>query len=157
MVKPIPEGYHAVTPSLTLKDTKKAVAFYQKAFGATLIDSFPSMDGKGLMHAVIQVGDSYIMMGDEMGGPQSPKSAESMGGCPVSLFIYVQDADAAFHTAIAAGAKAIYPVMDMFWGDRAGSLKDPFGYQWMIATHTRDMNKAEIKAEAEKFFARMGR
>jgi PhnB protein len=155
MAKPIPEGYHALTPSLTFKNSKKAIEFYQKAFGAQLRDSFPSLDGKGIMHAAMQIGDSMIMFGDEMGGQQSPKSAETLGGSPMSLFLYVQDADAVFKQALAAGAKIIYPVGEMFWGDRAGSLQDPFGYQWMIATHKRDMTKDQIAAEAKQFFAQM--
>ena len=155
MPKPIPDGYHAVTPSLTLKNTKKALEFYQKAFGAKVLDSFPMLDGNGIMHAVMQIGDSMIMMGDEMGGPGSPKSAESVGGSPVSLFVYVTDVDAVFKQAVAAGAKVIYPVGEMFWGDRAGNVLDPFGYHWMIATHKRDMTKDQITAEAKTFFANM--
>jgi PhnB protein len=155
MAKPIPEGYHALTPSLTFKNSKKAIEFYQKAFGGKLIDSFPSLDGKGLMHAVMQIGDSFFMFGDEMGGPQSPKSAESLGGSPINLFLYVNDVDAVFKQAVAAGARVIYPVGEMFWGDRAGNVVDPFGYMWMIATHKRDMTKDEIRAEAKAFFAQM--
>src|SRR5687767_337066 len=98
MVNPIPAGFHTATPSFTFKSSKKAIEFYQKAFNAKLIDSFPSMDGRGIMHAVIQVGDSIIMMGDEM--PGGPKSAESLGGCPMSLFLYVKDADAVFRQAV---------------------------------------------------------
>jgi PhnB protein len=157
MVKAIPEGFHALTPSLTFKDSRKAIEFYQKAFGGKLLDSFPSLDGRGLMHAVMQIGDSLFMFGDEMGGPESPKSAETMGGSPISLFMYVTDADAAFRRAVAAGAAAIYPVGEMFWGDRAGSVRDPFGYQWMIATHKRDMTKEQITAEAKAFFAQMAK
>jgi uncharacterized glyoxalase superfamily protein PhnB len=157
MAKPIPDGFHAVTPSLTLKDSKKAIAFYQKAFGAKLIDSFPNLNGQGTMHAVIQIGDSLIMMGDEMEGKDSPKSAETVGACPMSLFIYVNDADATFKQAVAAGAKETMPVADMFWGDRMGSVEDPFGYQWMIATHKQDLTKEEIKKGAEAFFAQFSR
>lgn len=108
------------------------------------------------MHATIQIGDSIIMMGDEMPG-MSSKSAETLGHCPISLFVYVPDADATFKQAIAAGATVIYPVAEMFWGDRAGNLKDPFGYQWMIATHKRDMSKDEIRQEAQTFFAQMAK
>lgn len=153
MAKPIPDGFRSVTASLTLKDTKKALEFYQKAFGAEVIDTFPNQNGKGYMHAVMKIGDTLIMMGDEM-GPMS-KSAETMGGSPMSLYIYVTDVDALFPKVVAAGATVVLPLTDMFWGDRAASLKDPFGYEWMIATHKRDMTKDEIAKEANTFFASM--
>ncbi len=152
MTKPIPEGHHTVTPSFMFKDTKKALEFYQKAFGAKVLGIFPGMDGKGIMHAEMQIGDSILMMGDEMGGPKSP-SAETLGASPISLFIYVPDADALYKKAVAAGATADMPVAEMFWGDRAGSVKDPFGYSWMIATHTRDLTPEQVRKEAETFFA----
>ncbi len=152
MTRPIPEGYHTLTPSLTLKDSKKAIEFYKKAFGATVLDLFPAMTGAGIMHATLKIGDSMIMMGDEMPG-QGCKSAESLGASPMSLFVYVTDVDAAFKQAVAAGASVVMPVAEMFWGDRAGSLQDPFGYQWMMATHKRDMTKDEIRNEAKAFFA----
>jgi uncharacterized glyoxalase superfamily protein PhnB len=153
MTKPIPDGYHAVTPSLTLKNSKKAIEFYQKAFGAKVLDMFPNPSGQGIMHATIQIGDSIIMMGDEFPGPHSPRSAETLGASPISLYVYVSDVDAVFKQAVAAGGTAVMPVAEMFWGDRAGTLKDPFGYQWMIATHKRDLTKDQIRTEAEAFFA----
>ena len=154
MAKPIPEGYRAVTPSLTFKDSQKAIDFYKKAFGAKILDLFPSPVGTGIMHATIQIGDSILMMGDENPGC---KSAETLGGSPVSLYLYVPDVDAAFKQAVAAGAAATMPVAEMFWGDRAGHLKDPFGYSWMIATHTRDLSKEEIRKGGEAFFAQMAK
>lgn len=157
MSKPIPDGYHALTPSLTFKNSKKAIEFYQKAFGAKLLDSFPMLNGPGLMHAVMQIGDSLFMFGDEMGGEHSAKSAESIGGSPMSLFLYVHDVDAVFKQAVAAGATVTFPVGEMFWGDRAGNIRDPFGYQWMIATHKRDLTKDQITAEAKTFFAQMAK
>jgi len=153
MAKAIPAGFHSVTPSLTLKDSKQAIEFYQKAFGAKLIDSFPGLNGQGIMHAVIQIGDSFIMMGDEMQSKDAPKSAETLGACPMHLFVYVHDADATFRQAVAAGAQVTMPMADMFWGDRSGSLKDPFGYEWIIATHKQDLSKEEIRQNAEAFFA----
>lgn len=152
MVKAIPDGYGSVTPSLTFKDTQRALDFYKKAFGAKVLDVFPNPAGKGIMHATMQIGDSILMMGDEM--PQS-KSAESMGGSPVSLFVYVPNADEVFRQAVAAGATATMPVAEMFWGDRCGNVLDPFGYSWMIATHTRDLSKEEIRKGGEAFFASM--
>jgi PhnB protein len=155
MTQPIPAGYHSLTPSLTLKDSKKAIEFYKKAFGATVLDLFPNPTGPGIMHATMKIGDSIIMMGDEM--PGMNQSAETMGSSPISLFVYVQDVDTAFKQAVAAGATVIYPVAEMFWGDRAGNLKDPFGYQWMLATHKRDMTHEQIRAEAQTFFAQMAK
>ena len=155
MANPIPAGYHSLTPSFSFKDSKKAIEFYKKAFNATVLDLFPSLDGKGIMHASMKIGDSIFMMGDEMGDMN--RSAETVGASPISLFLYVPDADAAFKQAVAAGATVIYPVAEMFWGDRAGNLKDPFGYQWMVATHKRDMTQEEIRAEAQAFFAQMAK
>ena len=153
MTNPIPPGYRAVTPSLTFKDSKKAIAYYERAFGAKALDVFPALKGDGVMHATIRIGDCILMMGDEMPHPDSPKSAESAGGSPMSLYLYVDDADSAFERAVAAGGKPLMPVADMFWGDRAGTIQDPFGYQWMIATHKRDLNQEQVRAEAEAFFA----
>ncbi len=154
MAKPIPDGYHSVTPSLTFKDSKKALEFYKKALGAKVLDLFPNPSGQGIMHATMQIGNSILMMGDEMPNCQS---AETLGNCPMSLFIYVPDADATFKQAVAAGATVVMPVADMFWGDRAGNFKDPFGYSWMVATHTRDLTTEEVKKGAEAFFAQMAK
>ena len=153
MAKPIPEGYHSLSPSFMFKDSQKAIDFYKKAFGAKVLDVFPNLTGPGIMHAAIQIGDSIVMMGDEMPGQQKTQSAETLGGCPISLFLYVPNADATFKQAVAAGGTVIMPVEDMFWGDRAGQIKDPFGYSWMIATHTKDLTKDEIRKGAEAFFA----
>ena len=152
MTKPIPDGYHAVTPSFTFRDCKKAIEFYKKAFGAKNPQIFPAPDGKGVMHAVIQIGDSHIMMGDEKPG-MSCKSAETLGESPISFFLYVQDADAVFKQAVNAGATAVMPMYDAFWGDRCGHVKDPFGYSWMIATHKKDLSREEVTEGAKAFFA----
>jgi len=156
MAQAIPTGYRTLTPSFTLKDTKKALAFYQKAFGAKALDVFPNPSGQGTMHATMQIGDSIFMMGDEMlsGGC---KSAETLGSSPISLYVYVPDADAAFKQAVAAGCTVAMPVADMFWGDRAGSVQDPFGYSWMIATHTQDLTPEQVRKGAEAFFAHMAK
>jgi uncharacterized glyoxalase superfamily protein PhnB len=157
MAKPIPDGYHTVTASLTLKDSKKALAFYTKAFGAKVLDEFPSPGGQGLMHATMQIGNTIMMMGDEMPNCQS---AETLGGCPIGLYVYVANADAVFKqavAAVAAGATVVMPVADMFWGDRVGTLKDPFGYSWMIATHTQDLTNEQVGKGAEAFFAQMAK
>jgi uncharacterized glyoxalase superfamily protein PhnB len=156
MVQPIPNGYHSVTPSLTLKDCQKAIDFYKKAFKAEVLDLFPNPAGKGIMHAVLQIGNSLLMMGDEAPG-MSAKSAETLGASPISLFIYVPNVDEAFKQAVNAGAVPTMPVADMFWGDRAGNLKDPFGYSWMIATHTQDLTQDQIKKGAEAFFSNLAK
>lgn len=154
MTQPIPAGYQSVTPSLTFKDSAKAIEFYKKAFGAKVLDLMPGLNGKGVMHATIRIGSSILMMGDEM--PGCP-SAETLGGCPMSLYVYVTDADEVFNQAVTAGAAAVMPVEEMFWGDRAGNVRDPFGYAWMIATHTRDLTHDEIAKGAAAFFERMSK
>ena len=156
MATPVPEGYHAVTPSFTFKDSQKAIEFYKRAFNAKVLDLFPNLSGPGIMHATIQIGNSIVMMGDENPG-QNCKSAETLGSSPISLYVYVSDTDAAFKQAIAAGGTAMMPVADMFWGDRAGQIKDPFGYSWMIATHTRDLTNEQIRKGAEAFFTQMAK
>lgn len=153
--KPIPDGFRSVTPSLTFKDSAKALEFYHEAFGGTILARMPNPDGKGTMHATMKIGDSIVMMGDEMPGSETCKSAETIGSSPVSLFMYVTDVDAAFDKAVKAGAKAAMPVMDMFWGDRCGSLIDPFGYTWMIGTHIKDLSHEEIQKGAAAFFEQM--
>jgi uncharacterized glyoxalase superfamily protein PhnB len=150
-VKSVPKGFHSVTPCLTMKDSVKAIEFYKKAFAAKVLDILPAPDEQRTMHAMIQIGDSILMMGDEMPG-QNCRSAESLGACPISLYIYVPDVDAFFQKAVTAGAEATMPVEEMFWGDRCGSLKDPFGYSWMVATHTRDLTDEEIREGARSFF-----
>lgn len=158
MAKPIPNGYHTVTPSFTFKDSKKAIEFYKKAFGAKVLDCFPGPSGQGVMHATLQIGDSIVMMGDENPAAENcGKSAETLGSSPISLYLYVPNVDAAFNQAVAAGAAATMPVADMFWGDRVGQIKDPFGYFWMIATHKQDLTNDEIRKGAEAFFAQMAK
>ena len=154
MAQPIPAGYRTLTPSFTFKDSKKAIEFYKAAFNAKVLDLVPNPSGPGTMHATIQIGDSIIMMGDGM--PQC-QSAETLGGSPISLYVYVPNADAAFKQAVAAGATVTMPVADMFWGDRAGNIKDPFGYTWMIATHTQDLTPEQVRKGAEAFFAQMAK
>lgn len=156
MVQSVPAGYHAVTPSFTFKDSQKAIEFYKKAFSAKVLDVFPNLNGPGIMHATIQIGNSIVMMGDEQPG-QSCQSAETLGSSPISLFVYVANADAVFKQAVAAGGAAVMPIADMFWGDRAGQIKDPFGYSWMIATHMRDLTNDQIRKGAEAFFGQLAK
>ncbi|HTP42899.1 MAG TPA: VOC family protein [Nitrospiria bacterium] len=154
MTQPIPDGYHAVTPNFTFKDSQKAIEFYQKAFDAKVLFLMKRPDGRGVMHATIRIGDSILMMGDE--SPQC-QSAQSLGGSPISLYIYTPDADALFKRAVTAGGTETMPMADMFWGDRAGSIRDPFGYSWMIGTHTRDLAEEQIWKGAETFFSQMAK
>ncbi|MBJ6799907.1 VOC family protein [Geomonas propionica] len=151
MTKPIAEGFHSVTPMFMFKDCRKAIEFYRNAFGAVERYTMPGPDG-GVMHAELMVGDSIIMMGDEFPG-ENCKSAETLGVSPISFYLYVENVDAAFRRALEAGAIEKMEVQDMFWGDRAGSLQDPFGYNWMLATHTRDLTPEEIREGAKAAFA----
>jgi PhnB protein len=153
MNKAIPEGFHSLTAGLIFKDTLKAIEFYKSAFGAVERYVMPMPGGKGVMHAEIMIGDSILMMNDEF-EQQQCKSAESMGGSPVSFYLYVEEVDAVFRMALAAGATEQMPVQEMFWGDRAGSLRDPFGYNWMIASHTRDLSPQEIADGAKAAFSK---
>lgn len=156
MTKAIPEGYRSVTPMLVLKDARRAIEFYKKAFGAAERYAMPGPDNKGVMHAEILIGNSIIMMGEE--SPNEPcKSAETAGGSPVSFYLYVEDVDKAFQKALDAGCTVKMPVQDMFWGDRFGSLNDPFGYNWGLATHTRDLTDKEIQEGAKAMFEQMAK
>jgi PhnB protein len=141
-VKPIPDGYYTITPYLVMKDAARALDFYKKAFGATELFRFPGPGGK-VGHAEIKIGNSPLMLADEhpeMGfrGPQA------LGGTPVSILLYVEDVDARFNQAIAAGATVMRPVQDQFYGDRSGTLTDPFGHVWTIATHKEDVSMEEM-------------
>ncbi|OAM91279.1 VOC family protein [Termitidicoccus mucosus] len=149
-VTPIPEGYHTVTPYLTLKNAAEGIAFYKQVFGAKELLRFAAKDGT-VGHAEIQVGDSRIMLSDEFSdyGALGPKT---LGGTPVSLMVYVEDADALFDRAVAAGAKVLMPMTDEFYGDRCGKVEDPFGHKWMLATHKEDVPAAELNARGEKLF-----
>ena len=154
MTKAIPEGFQSVTPMLVFRDARKAIEFYKQAFGAMERYAMPGPDGKGVMHAELLIGDSIIMMGEE--NPNEPcKSAETAGGSPVSFYIYLENADEAFRRALEAGAESRMPVQDMFWGDRVGTVQDPFGYSWSLATHTKDLTPQEIQEGAQAFFAKM--
>lgn len=154
MAKPIPEGYHSVTPYLVVKDAAQAIDFYKRAFGAQELARMPGPGGKGVMHAEIKIGDSHVMLSDEFPGAgcQAP---QSLGGTTCQFFIYVLDVDSAYQQAISAGATSVMSPSDMFWGDRYGKLSDPFGHQWGLATHKEDVAPQEMKKRAEAFFAQM--
>ena len=146
--KPIPAGMHSVTPHIVCSGAAEAIEFYKKAFNAVEESRMPGPDGK-LMHAVVRIGDSKVMLVDESPdwGCHGPRSLK---GSPVPLHLYVEDVDAVVAQAVRAGAKITMPVDDMFWGDRYGRLEDPFGHQWSVATHIREVSPEEMKQAMEQ-------
>lgn len=156
--KPVPEGFHTVTPHVVVDDCARAIDLYAKAFGA---EERVRHDGPGgkIVHAEVRIGDSVVMMSDEMppmpGQPGVYKSPKSAGLATAALFLYVNDCDAAFDRAVKAGCTVRQPPTDMFWGDRYGQVIDPFGLTWAIATHIEDVSPAEMKKRQEEFFAKM--
>lgn len=151
-VNPIPKGYHSLTPYITVKDTRKALEFYKTAFGAKEVERFSMPDGS-IGHAVIEIGDSRIMIADE-NIEWGNKSPQTLGGTSVSLCLYVKDVDAVFNSALHAGAKVTgdMVVKDQFYGDRSGTLTDPFGHQWSIMTHIEDVSNEEIQRRLNEMF-----
>jgi PhnB protein len=142
-VKPVPDGFHTATPYLIVKGAAKAIEFYKQAFGATELERMEMPDGK-IAHAEIKIGDSIIMLGDE--APQhGTRSPQSLGGSPCGLYLYVEDVDATFNRAITAGATVTMAVRDQFYGDRNGSLVDPFGHTWYVATRKENLSMDEIR------------
>ena len=151
-VAPIPSGYHSLTPYLVCRGASAAIAFYVKAFGAKEKGRFPGPDGK-LMHAEIRIGDSIVMLGDEM--PKMGATAPpTIGGTATGLFLYVKNVDQAFARAVAAGATAEMPPKDMFWGDRYAKLADPFGHKWSLATHIEDISPKEMMRRGQEEMAK---
>lgn len=150
-VNPIPQGYHTVTPSLVVRNAVTALEFYQRAFGAQETLRMPGPGGN-IMHAEIRIGDSMIMLMDEMPDMGS-KSPEALGGTPVGFYVYVENVDAAWKRALEAGGKEVMAVQDMFWGDRMGCLEDPFGHKWNLAQHVSDLTPEEIRKGQEAFFS----
>jgi PhnB protein len=146
-VKPIPEGYHSVTPYLIVHGGADAIEFYKKAFGAVELFRMPSPDGR-IGHAEIKVGDSPIMLADEF-AEMGYKSPQSLGGSPVSLMIYVDDVDTVFSQAVDAGATVKEALQDKFYGDRIGTVIDPFGHRWHLATHKEDVSVEEMERRAK--------
>jgi uncharacterized glyoxalase superfamily protein PhnB len=146
MAKPIPEGFHTITPSLIIKGAAEAIEFYKRAFGAEELGRhlMPGTDGsEKIAHAELQIGDSRLFLADEFPthGVLGPN-----GSSPVAIHLYVTDADAVFNRAVGAGATVKMPLLDMFWGDRFGKLEDPFGHTWSIATHIEDVPEEEMAA-----------
>ena len=149
MTKPIPDGYHSVTPYLIINGATAALDYYTRAFGAVELFRMPAPEGK-IGHAEIKIGDSPIMLADEV-PEMGYKSPQSLGGSPVSIMIYVEDVDTVFNRAIAAGGKEQRPVKDQFYGDRSGTLEDPFGHIWHVATHKEDVSPEEMERRAKAY------
>jgi len=148
---PVPQGFHTVTPHLILNNASQAIDWYKKALGAEEVSRALGPDGK-VMHAELRIGNSLIMLNDEMGGG---KSAKALGGSPISLWVYVEDCDAMFKRALAAGGQVppgpMGQMQDQFWGDRSGTFSDPFGYSWTIATRKEDLAPDEMKQRMDSF------
>jgi uncharacterized glyoxalase superfamily protein PhnB len=151
-VKAVPDGFYTVTPHLIIRDAGKAIDFYKKAFGAEEVFRMPGPDGKSVMHAELKIGNSHVMMCDE-----NPKwgcmSPLSLNGSPVKIHLYVENVDASYDRAVKAGATPAMPVSDMFWGDRYGCVKDPFGHEWSMATHVEDVSPEECAKRSKAWFS----
>lgn len=145
-VRPIPDGYHTITPYLSVQGGAAAIEFYKRAFGATEVMRLDQPDGR-VGHAEVQIGDSRFMLADEC--PEMEfRSPHTYGGTPVALYLYVEDVDAVVERALAAGAKLLRPVQDQFYGDRSGSIADPYGHVWHVATHKEDLTLEEVRKRA---------
>ena len=154
-VKIIPEGYPSVNPYLVVRNADREIEFYKRAFGAEERYRMEAPNGK-LGHAELKIGDSVFMLADEF--PEMKcLSPKSIGGSPVSMYLYVADVDTVFNRAVSAGSKVLDPVKDQFWGDRHGRLEDPFGHVWSISTHQKDLSPDELKKAAEAAFAEMSK
>lgn len=153
-IRPIPEGYRTLTPFLTVHDAARVIEFYKEAFGAEERYRLSTPDGKWVAHAEMKIGDSIFMLSDDMPG-QEYGSPLALGGTPVGFYLYVEDVDAAFDRAVAAGAKVRMPVQDMFWGDRTGEVTDPSGYIWTLATHVEDITPEELAKRSQEAFEKM--
>jgi PhnB protein len=144
----VPEGFHTITPQLTLDNAAKAIDWYKQALGAEEVSRHTGPDGN-IMHAELRIGDSRIMLNDAMMGGKGPLA---LGGSPISLWIYVEDCDALFNRAVGAGGEVRMPMADQFWGDRCGSVSDPHGYSWTVATRKEDLTGQELEQRATEFF-----
>jgi len=149
--KPVPDGFHTITPQLTLDNAAQTIDWYKKAFGAEEVRRSAGPDGK-IMHAELKIGDSRFIMHDAMQGSKGP---QAFGGSPASFWLYVENCDTLFNRAVNAGAKVQMPLEDQFWGDRAGAVADPEGYSWWIATRKEDLTPAEMQQRAAEFFKQM--
>jgi PhnB protein len=153
-VQAVPQGFHTLTPHLIVRDADRAIEFYRKAFGAELQGGIARMPDGRVMHALLRIGDSNLMLNDEMPehGALSPLSG---GSSSVTIHIYTPNVDAAFDRAVSAGAKVGMPLADQFWGDRYGFVKDPFGHHWSLASHIKDMSPEEMKRSMDEAMSKM--
>jgi PhnB protein len=154
--RPVPEGYHSLTPALVVHNAAEAIEFYKRAFGARERARMSSPDGQRIWHAELQIGDSRLMLSDEFPEMDQTRAPKSLGGTTHSLHLYVEDADATFQRAVAAGATVSAPLEDAFWGDRYGKVTDPFGHQWGIATRQEELSDDEIRRRAQAFATQAG-
>ncbi|MEE2707358.1 MAG: VOC family protein [Planctomycetota bacterium] len=143
-VEPIPDGFHTLAPHLVVHDAAAAIEFYRRAFGALELFRIASPDGKLILYSELQVGESRLMLCDEVPDSDRWRPPKSLGGTSVTIHFWTDDCDAAFRRAVDAGAEVSMPLMDAFWGDRYGKVTDPFGHEWAIATHTKDLTPMEI-------------
>jgi PhnB protein len=156
-VKPVPQGYHTLTPHLVVKDAGRAIEFYQKGFGAKQVGGvFRTPDGK-VMHAELQIGDSRVMLADEFPGMGTCQSPQTLGGTASSLMIYSEDVDRLFNQAVGAGATVAMPLQNQFWGDRYGQVKDPFGHVWALGQHVEDVAPDEMERRGKEMIAQMSK
>ena len=152
--KPIPEGYHSVSPALTIDGAAEAIDFYERAFGAKERLRMPDPEGR-IAHAELEIGDSVVMLSDPF-PHSSVKPPSQLGGTTVGIFVYVEDVDAVFQQAVEAGATVTMPLEDMFWGDRFGSVTDPYGHHWSLATHVEDVPHEEMEERAKQAMSASG-
>jgi len=150
-VKRVPEGHHTVTPHLTVRDGTKMIEFYKQAFGAKELRRSVAPDGKALLHAELQIGDSRIFLNDEF-PEMGAKCPLGTNGTPMQIHLYVEDVDSLFQQAVSAGAKVVMPLADQFWGDRYGVVEDPSGHHWALASHVQDMTPEQMKQAAAALF-----
>lgn len=155
-VNMIPDGYHSINSYLVVRNAAKAIDFYKKAFSAEERFRMHGPDDKTIMHAELKIGDSVFMLTEES-SEMKTLSPESIGGSPVSMYVYVNDVDAVFNQAVSEGATVLNPVRDQFYGDRSGYLRDPFGHLWSIATHKKDLSPDELRKAGEAFFEEMSK
>ena len=148
-IKAVPDGYHSVTPYLIVKGGAEAIEFYKRAFGATELMRMDGPDGH-VGHAELKIGDSIIMLADEQPG-MGYRSPQTLGGAGVSLMVYVERVDETFKSGLAAGAKELQPIRNQFYGDRSGTLQDPFGHVWTVSTHVEDVSPEEMRRRSEEF------
>jgi uncharacterized glyoxalase superfamily protein PhnB len=149
--RPIPQGYHTITPHLMLNDAAQSIDWYKRALGAEELDRSLGPDGK-IMHAELKIGDSHFFANDVMPGQKSPKA---FGGSPAAFWLFVENSDALFNRAVGAGGTVQMPMADQFWGDRAGAFADPEGYTWWVATRKEELTKPELEQRAQEFFKQM--